>query len=178
MKNDTWRTLALPRAPMNDPDTTKTSAAGRSVTRGASTDRKMTNSKTMMKRIEASWISLPYLADCCWAAALVASCPARCICRSAGNGAWARTEFRSMGVVPSPSLNGGRRHEQELGRLVVGRGPEDLGGQRRRHLVQPDQDVLERRSCGSIDAGVGRGRHDGHLAVGVRSDQGSARRAA
>ena len=77
MKKETLRTPALPRPPMNDPETASTSPAGSRVTSGASSERKMMKSRTRMKRIDASWMFLPCLLDCSWLATLVATWPAR-----------------------------------------------------------------------------------------------------
>ena len=65
------------------------------------------NSSTMMNRIDASWIWLPCLLDCCWFATLVATCPARCTWRSGGKFALFSAPWRSsMSVLSRPWSNG------------------------------------------------------------------------
>ena len=60
-----------------------------------------------MKRYEASSISRLCRADWAFAAAFVASCPARCACRPAGSGVRAMAPcMSSIRVSPWPWLNG------------------------------------------------------------------------
>ena len=46
-----------------------------------------------------------------------------------------------------------------------------MGGDLRGHLVQPIHDLGQGGLVGRVEVGVGRDRHDGHLAVGLRPDE-------
>jgi len=73
-----------PRAPMKRFDTTNATPAGRRVTIGASTERKIRINSKMIKRNENNWTRLPVRFELAWFATLVATVPARWKWRSGG----------------------------------------------------------------------------------------------
>ena len=83
---DSEETLSpwFPSSPMIGPAIVTDSSAGITVMNGASSDRKIRNSRMRMKTNAAPWTSLPVLPDWfCWST-LMASSPARCTCMPAG----------------------------------------------------------------------------------------------
>ncbi len=62
-----------PSPPIRAPESCRTTAAGNSVSNGASTERKMTRSRTMISRREKSWVCFPCFSDWVWFATAVAS---------------------------------------------------------------------------------------------------------
>ncbi len=76
MISEILRPVCAPRPPMKRMEITSAIPAGASVMRGASSERKMSRSNTMMKRNDRPWTWLPVLLDWAWLATLVAMGPA------------------------------------------------------------------------------------------------------
>ena len=85
------------------PEMATASTAGISVTNGASTARKTSSSRPMMKMIDSSWIWLSVLPDlACWST-LMATAPARCTDRPEGGPSLAIVARRSLTRVVRPA---------------------------------------------------------------------------